>query len=287
MIARSASGSFRDALGTLDQLVAFGGSKVELDAVLEMLGAADAELLFEAVDAVLAEDPKGVLLGVEKMARSGRDPSQFARDLLAHLRHLLVTQTTGEVPTSFVVTATDSARLEAQACLDRTGHPGAHDRRAGERADRRARGRRRADGRGDRAAQSGTPRSGPQHRGIAASVERLEGQLGGGQPAGPVAAASPTVLGRSAPSAPRGTPATAPPAAEPSQADDQPPTSESDPSSERRLNPRRLKMTSLRRVAVRRGSPAARRTLRSRVRAPWGRPHRQDPPAGTLSTSRS
>ena len=34
MIARSASGSFRDALGTLDQLVAFGGSQVELDDVL-------------------------------------------------------------------------------------------------------------------------------------------------------------------------------------------------------------------------------------------------------------
>ena len=66
--------------------------------MLELLGAADAELLFEAVDAVIAEDPKGVLLGVEKMARSGRDPSQFARDLLAHLRHLLVTQTVGEVP---------------------------------------------------------------------------------------------------------------------------------------------------------------------------------------------
>ena len=98
MIARSASGSFRDALGTLDQLVAFGGSQVELDAVLEMLGAADAELLFDAVDAVVAEDPKAVLLEVEKMARSGRDPAQFARDLLAHLRHLLVTQTIGEVP---------------------------------------------------------------------------------------------------------------------------------------------------------------------------------------------
>jgi DNA polymerase III subunit gamma/tau len=115
MIARSASGSFRDALGTLDQLVAFGGAHVELDDVLQMLGAADAELLFEAVDAVVAEDPKAVLLGVEKMARSGRDPSQFARDLLAHLRFLLVTQTTGEVPTSFVVTATDGGRLEAQA----------------------------------------------------------------------------------------------------------------------------------------------------------------------------
>ncbi|HEY2478260.1 MAG TPA: DNA polymerase III subunit gamma/tau [Solirubrobacterales bacterium] len=115
MIARSAQGSFRDALGTLDQLVAFGGDQVGLDEVLEMLGAADADLLFEAVDAVAAADPKAVLLGVEKMARSGRDPSQFARDLLAHLRHLLVTQTTGEVPTTFVVTATDTARIQQQA----------------------------------------------------------------------------------------------------------------------------------------------------------------------------
>lgn len=115
MIARSASGSFRDALGTLDQLVAFGGERVSLEAVLELLGAADAELLFEAVDAVAAEDPKGVLLGVERMARSGRDPAQFARDLLGHLRHLLVTQTVGEAPNTFVVTATDADRLAAQA----------------------------------------------------------------------------------------------------------------------------------------------------------------------------
>jgi DNA polymerase III subunit gamma/tau len=115
MIARSAQGSFRDALGTLDQLVAFGGNDVGLDEVLEMLGAADADLLFEAVDAVGGSDPKSVLLGVEKMSASGRDPSQYARDLLAHLRLLLVTQTTGEVPTTFVVTATDTARIQQQA----------------------------------------------------------------------------------------------------------------------------------------------------------------------------
>ncbi len=115
MIARSAQGSFRDALGTLDQLVTFGGDDVVLEDVLEMLGAADAGLLFEAVDAVIAEDPKAVLIGVERMAQSGRDPSQFARDLLAHLRHLLVTQTTGEVPTTFVVTATDTGRIQQQA----------------------------------------------------------------------------------------------------------------------------------------------------------------------------
>jgi DNA polymerase-3 subunit gamma/tau len=115
IIARSASGSFRDALGTLDQIVAFGGEKVALDDVMEMIGAVDAELLFGTVDAVIAADPKGVLLGIEQMARSGRDPGQFARDLLAHLRHLLVTQTVGEVPGTFVVTATDEGRIAAQA----------------------------------------------------------------------------------------------------------------------------------------------------------------------------
>ena len=120
-IARSASGSFRDALGTLDQLNTFGGAgefggpQIRLEDVLQLLGAADAELLFGAVDAVIAEDPKAVLLGVEEMARSGRDPSQFARDLLAHLRHLLVTQTVGEVPNTFVVTATDEGRMLTQA----------------------------------------------------------------------------------------------------------------------------------------------------------------------------
>jgi DNA polymerase-3 subunit gamma/tau len=115
MVSRSASGSFRDALGTLGQLVSFGGSQVKLDAVLELLGAVEAELLFGAVDAVVAEDPKAVLLEVEKMAQSGRDPAQFARDLLAHLRHLLVAQTIGDVPESFVVTATDAGRMTAQA----------------------------------------------------------------------------------------------------------------------------------------------------------------------------
>ncbi|MEA2367890.1 MAG: polymerase subunit gamma/tau, partial [Thermoleophilaceae bacterium] len=47
MIARAATGSFRDALGTLEQLVTYGGQTIELDDVLEILGVADAELVFE------------------------------------------------------------------------------------------------------------------------------------------------------------------------------------------------------------------------------------------------
>jgi DNA polymerase-3 subunit gamma/tau len=115
LVSRSASGSFRDALGTLDQLVAFGGETVTTDEVVELLGAADAELLFDTTDALANGDAKAALETVERLARSGRDPGQFARDLIAHLRQLLVARATGEVPDSFTVTVAQPERLAAQA----------------------------------------------------------------------------------------------------------------------------------------------------------------------------
>jgi DNA polymerase III subunit gamma/tau len=115
LISRSASGSFRDALGTLDQLVAFGGETVSTDGVVELLGVADAELLFDTTDALANADAKAALESVERLARSGRDPGQFARDLIAHLRQLLVARATGEVPDSFTVTVAQPERLATQA----------------------------------------------------------------------------------------------------------------------------------------------------------------------------
>ncbi|MGZ5340702.1 MAG: DNA polymerase III subunit gamma/tau [Solirubrobacterales bacterium] len=126
LIARSASGSFRDALGTLDQMVAFGGggafgggtsggAEVSADDVLALLGAADAELIFETVDSIATGDAKGALGAAERLAQAGRDPATFARDLVAHLRQLIVVRTTGELPDSFSVTVSEPDRLREQA----------------------------------------------------------------------------------------------------------------------------------------------------------------------------
>jgi DNA polymerase III subunit gamma/tau len=115
LISRSAAGSFRDALGTLDQLVSFGGDAVTTDEVVELLGAADAELLFDTTDALANGDARAALEAVDRLARSGRDPGQFARDLIAHLRQLLVARATGEVPESFTVTIAQPERLAEQA----------------------------------------------------------------------------------------------------------------------------------------------------------------------------
>jgi DNA polymerase-3 subunit gamma/tau len=115
MIARSAGGSFRDAIGTLDQLVTYGGKQVSFDDVMELLDVADAETVFAATDAVIARDPGAALRRVQELSDAGRDPVQFMRDLTAHLRHLIVVQTLGEPPDSFSVTADQVPRLEGQA----------------------------------------------------------------------------------------------------------------------------------------------------------------------------
>jgi DNA polymerase-3 subunit gamma/tau len=115
MLARAATGSFRDALGTLEQLVTYGGNEVKLDDVLEILGVADAELVLAVGEALAERDPRAALLTVQSLSESGRDFTQFMRDLSAHLRHLFVVQTLGHVPDSFSVTAGHTDRLAAQA----------------------------------------------------------------------------------------------------------------------------------------------------------------------------
>jgi DNA polymerase-3 subunit gamma/tau len=114
-ISRAAQGSFRDALGTLDQLVAYGGDVLATDDVLAVLGIADADLIFGAAEAIATQDGRAAIETVDALSRSGRDPVRFARDVIAHLRQLLVVRSTEEVPESFGLVAAHSARLAEQA----------------------------------------------------------------------------------------------------------------------------------------------------------------------------
>jgi DNA polymerase-3 subunit gamma/tau len=116
LIARHATGSFRDALGTLEQLVTYAPDRrIEAPEVLAVLGVADAEQLFEAVDAAIARDPARALRAAAKLAESGRDAGQVLRDLEVHGRELLATQVLGEVPSELRVTPERDERLAAQA----------------------------------------------------------------------------------------------------------------------------------------------------------------------------
>jgi DNA polymerase-3 subunit gamma/tau len=115
LLARHATGSFRDALGTLEQLVTYSGSTVSTEDVLAVLGVADADLLFGTLDAVGAHDARAALYAAARLAGSGRDLGQVMRDVESHARELLVVQTLGEVPAELRITPDRDARLQEQA----------------------------------------------------------------------------------------------------------------------------------------------------------------------------
>jgi DNA polymerase III subunit gamma/tau len=115
LIAKTASGAYRDAESTLDQLASATGNKIDVAAVLQLVGAVDEDALFRLCDAIVDRDTAGALVLVEELAEQGQDLGRLVTDLLEHLRHLLLVQHLGHVPDSLPVTDETRERLREQA----------------------------------------------------------------------------------------------------------------------------------------------------------------------------
>jgi DNA polymerase-3 subunit gamma/tau len=115
LIARSARGSFRDGVSTLDQLAAATGGSITVQDVLQILGAVEEEVLFRLCDLVVDGDTAGALVFLEELSERGQDLGRLVLDLLEHLRHLMLVQHTGEVPDTLPITDEARERLREQA----------------------------------------------------------------------------------------------------------------------------------------------------------------------------
>ena len=115
LIARSARGSFRDAVSTLDQLAAAMSGSIDAQSVLQLIGAVDEDSLLRLCDMVVDRDTAGALVFIEQLAEQGQDLGRLVNDLLEHLRHLLLVQHMGEVPESLPVTEETKDALRQQA----------------------------------------------------------------------------------------------------------------------------------------------------------------------------
>ncbi len=199
LVARNATGSYRDALGTLEQLVTYSGAAIATEDVLAVLGVADDDLLFGALDAIAAHDARAAWQVAARLADSGREPAQFLKDLETHARDVLVTQTLGEVPPQLAITAERDARLADQAAR----MSGADSVRL---LDLLAAAMRLAKDGADAQTQlevalvkAAAPEVDPSTRALLARMERMETALRGGAP---VAAAAPAAPAAAAPSPP-------------------------------------------------------------------------------------
>jgi DNA polymerase-3 subunit gamma/tau len=96
VLAREAAGSMRDAMSLLDQVIAYGGEKLTAEDVARVLGVADRAVLHELASALVAGDAGAALRVVDRIAQQGFDLPHVAKDVLAHLRNLVVCKVIGE-----------------------------------------------------------------------------------------------------------------------------------------------------------------------------------------------
>jgi len=90
VLAREAAGSMRDAMSLLDQVIAYGSEKISAEDVARVLGVADREVLTKLTGAVLGGDAQVTLEVLDAVSRQGFDLVHLCRDLLHHVRNVVV-----------------------------------------------------------------------------------------------------------------------------------------------------------------------------------------------------
>ena len=115
LVARGANGSYRDAISMLDQLAAATAKTISVQDVLQLGTAVEEDVLFRLCDTIVDRDVAGALVLIEELSERGQDLGELTKQLLEHLRQLLLVQHIGHVPESLPLTEEARERLREQA----------------------------------------------------------------------------------------------------------------------------------------------------------------------------
>ena len=95
LIAHRAEGGMRNALTSLEQLIAFGEGKVTMEVAERLLGSIDTNDLAEIVRAIGTRDVASCFRWTAEYVETGADLAQFVRDLAEHMRNMYVLSLAG------------------------------------------------------------------------------------------------------------------------------------------------------------------------------------------------
>jgi DNA polymerase-3 subunit gamma/tau len=115
-IARAGDGSMRDAQSAFDQVISFAGEKIKTEDVERALGIASADVLARVVDGIAQNKPAEALAIVDDLVMRGHNLRNFCRDVLGHLRDLLVVKVSAD-PKLLESSPAQADTLKQQAAL--------------------------------------------------------------------------------------------------------------------------------------------------------------------------
>src|SRR5438309_9942851 len=113
-IARAGDGSMRDAQSAFDQVISFAGETIKTEDVEKALGIAGADVLARVISGIAENKPAEALAIVDDLVMRGHNLRNFCRDVLGHLRDLLVVKVSGD-PKLLDSSSMPTAELQKQA----------------------------------------------------------------------------------------------------------------------------------------------------------------------------
>lgn len=117
-IARGAEGGMRDALSSLDQLIAFKGGEISEEDALSVFGLVSRSELEGLAGAILKGDSAAILNAVAAFDSAGKNMRRLSGELMQHFRNLVVWQALGpKAEETLELTSDQCKTIAAQAKL--------------------------------------------------------------------------------------------------------------------------------------------------------------------------
>lgn len=109
VIAKKADGALRDALGLMDQAIAFCGDTITHSELLQALNVVGTDRLFEFMDCVKTNDADKGLELINTLLQEGYDIQEFLIGLTEHLRNLYIAHHSKQL---YMVEASDDTKAK-------------------------------------------------------------------------------------------------------------------------------------------------------------------------------
>jgi len=93
IIAKTATGSMRDAESTLDQIISYCGKEIKAKNAIEILGITDEEVFYALLDAIAKNEISRAIEMIHQSSDFGGDPIRFMRNLTEYVHNLLLLKT--------------------------------------------------------------------------------------------------------------------------------------------------------------------------------------------------
>ncbi|MEP7288271.1 MAG: DNA polymerase III subunit gamma/tau [Chloroflexota bacterium] len=110
LVARQGTGSVRDSISLLDQLISDPNQRITLEMAEQVLGTASNRAVGKLVQAIIDDDVSTGLDLLNQAIDEGADPSQFGKQIVEYLRNVLLVQNGGPS----LVDASDEQRATFQ-----------------------------------------------------------------------------------------------------------------------------------------------------------------------------